>query len=123
MTNCDRSRVAAVEPPSGDERSRDALYRPQRASSNPSARAQNRSASPAQSRNDPGTASAPPSRRGTEVDRGRLEPANFAANVKCDDPAVSALRRLGFGVALVWECDVEQRPALVLKTLGRLAAR
>ena len=44
----------------------------------------------------------------------------FAANKARDARAVRALRKAGFVVAVVWQCEVEQQPARVRLRLERL---
>lgn len=46
--------------------------------------------------------------------------AKFEANVKRDAAAVAELRRLGFRVAVVWECEIEKHPVRVAARLRRL---
>lgn len=46
--------------------------------------------------------------------------AKFTANKNRDRAAVSRLKRQGYLVAVVWECDVEKRPEAVLQKLMRL---
>lgn len=45
--------------------------------------------------------------------------AKFDANVRRDAAAVAELRRRGFRVAVVWECEVERNPARVARTLTK----
>jgi DNA mismatch endonuclease (patch repair protein) len=47
--------------------------------------------------------------------------AKFAANKKRDRAAVVALRRLGYTVTTVWECEVELRPDAVAARLSKIA--
>jgi DNA mismatch endonuclease (patch repair protein) len=49
--------------------------------------------------------------------------AKFAANVKRDADAVAALRRRGFRVAVVWECEIERHPRRVTTRLQALTRR
>lgn len=44
----------------------------------------------------------------------------FVSNQRRDARCLAALRRLGFRVAVVWECQVEERPERVLARLARL---
>ncbi len=46
--------------------------------------------------------------------------AKFATNRKRDRRAVTALRRRGYVVLVVWECDAELRPEVVVRRLRRL---
>ncbi len=46
--------------------------------------------------------------------------AKFAANAARDRCVVRGIRKLGFTAVVVWECEVEEKPALVRR---RLAAR
>lgn len=46
--------------------------------------------------------------------------AKFEANVKRDAAAVAELRRLGFRVVVVWECELKARAATVAARLARL---
>jgi DNA mismatch endonuclease (patch repair protein) len=46
--------------------------------------------------------------------------AKFTANQQRDRRAIDALRALGFRVVVVWECEVEERPALVRRRLAGL---
>jgi DNA mismatch endonuclease (patch repair protein) len=48
--------------------------------------------------------------------------AKFAANVERDAVAVAALRRRGFRVVVVWECEIEKRPLVVVARLRRSLA-
>lgn len=47
----------------------------------------------------------------------------FAANLERDHRLASKLREMGFRVLVIWECEVEERPAYVATRLGRFVAR
>lgn len=46
----------------------------------------------------------------------------FAANLERDRRLALELRRLGFRLLVVWECDAEERPVQVARKLARLVA-
>ena len=46
----------------------------------------------------------------------------FEANQERDRRLASALRRLGFRLLVVWECEIEERPARVASRLARFVA-
>lgn len=52
---------------------------------------------------------------------GEFWAAKFAANKKRDRAAVVALRRLGYTVTTVWECEAELRPRAVAAKLSKLS--
>ncbi len=47
----------------------------------------------------------------------------FVSNQRRDERSLAALRRLGFRVAVVWECQVEERPDAVTRRLEKLLGR
>jgi len=49
--------------------------------------------------------------------------AKFAANKRRDRRVASALRRRGYTVVTVWECDTERRAAVVAARIKTILAR
>lgn len=45
--------------------------------------------------------------------------AKFEENRRRDARALAALRRLGYRVVVVWECEAEKRPEVVARRLGK----